>query len=176
MLAPGGPIQTVTVCSVKYFSVTSASCRGLKVGTIGLCNPKQQPPLQRTFGFCQHIQFSKKKRFWKIVRSGRNPRMVPLCGPNVWPDNVVLFCYPQSWARRVSAIMTVPCSRSRRRVPDAGLSLVGRRPALGSYWSLLAGCAALLPGPAFFVRILAAAGTLAPGVFWPPDKFGGKMT
>ena len=51
MLAPGGPIQTVTVCSVKYFSVTSASCRGLKVDSIGLCNPQQQVLLQCTFGF-----------------------------------------------------------------------------------------------------------------------------
>ena len=47
-------------------------------------------------------------------------------------------------------------------VTHAGLSLVTCRPALGSHWSVLAGVAALLPGPAFFVRILAAAGPWLP--------------
>ena len=51
-----------------------------------------------------------------------------------------------------------------RRFPCAGLL------------NELAGGAALLSGLAFFVRILAAAGDLTPGVFCSPDKFGGKMT
>ena len=91
-------------------------------------------------------------------------------------DDVVLFCYPQTRARRVSAIMTAPSARARRCGPHTVLLLVSRRPTLGSHWSLLAGGPALLAGPAFFVRILAATGVRAPGLFCPPDKFGRKMT
>ena len=95
------------------------------------------------------------------------PGVAPQCplfyGMVYWsPDDVVLFCYPQSRAQRVSAIMTVPCARCGRLVTHAGLSLVTSRSALDSHWPVLAGVAALLPGPAFFVRILAAAGLWLP--------------
>ena len=133
LLAPGVPAHTVTELSVKYFSVPRLS-RGLHTRTFASKRHWESPTLTYPgnirFMLSTFVAFHRIKGstfVWNLAKSSINPLqyVAPQCAQ--CPDNVVLFCYPQTRARRGSAIMTVPCARTGRRHADTALSLVSRR-------------------------------------------------